>query len=102
MNNGGSVDIIASGADVTDGSKYSTSKNSSTGLYYRLHILNVGVSDVKKYRCQGSNNGMILNFYLQLILLGRCNHTLGIFKVWKIEGIIVVVESRILFEVRFL
>jgi hypothetical protein len=73
--NGGIVDIIADRSDVTDSSKYSTSKNPSTGLYYRLQILNVGVSDVKKYRCQGFNNGMILNFYLQLILLGRCNHS---------------------------
>ena len=73
--NAGSVDIIAAGGDVIDNSKYSTSKNPSTGLYYRIHILNVGVSDVKKYRCRGSNNGMIINFYLQLILLGRCNHT---------------------------
>jgi hypothetical protein len=100
--NGGIVDIIADRSDVTDSSKYSTSKNPSTGLYYRLQILNVGVSDVKKYRCQGFNNGMILNFYLQLILLGRCNHTSVIFKVWKIEGFIVVGESRILFEVRSL
>jgi hypothetical protein len=28
--------------------KYSVSKNPSTGLYYRLHILNVGVSDLKE------------------------------------------------------
>ena len=96
------MNIIASGADAIDSSKYSVSMNPSTGLYYRLHILNVGVSDVKKYRCQGFNNGMILIFYLQLILLGRCNHTSVIFKVWKIEGFIVVGESRILFEVRSL
>jgi hypothetical protein len=98
--NAGSVGIIAAGGDVIDNSKYSTSTNPSTGLYYRLHILDVGVSDVKKYRCQGFDNGMILNFYLQLILLGRCNHTSVIFKVWKIEGFIVVGEWGILFEVR--
>jgi hypothetical protein len=86
--NGSSVDPVAASGAVTDGSKYSISKNPSTRLYYRLHILNVEVSDLKKYRCQGSNNGMILNFYLQLIILGRCNHTSVIFKVWKIEGFI--------------
>jgi hypothetical protein len=46
--NGGNVDIIASGGAVTDSSKYSVSTNPS-GQYYILHILNVGVSDVKKY-----------------------------------------------------
>ena len=55
--------IIESGADVIDNSKYLTYKNPSTGQYYRLHILNVGVSDVKKYRCQAAINGMIQNFY---------------------------------------
>ena len=49
--NGSSVDIITSGADVVDNSKYLTSKKPSTGLYYKLHILNVGVSDIKKHRC---------------------------------------------------
>ena len=73
MYNGGSVDIIASGVDTIDNSKYSTSKN-PTGLYYRLHILNVGESDVKKHKCEGVVNGMILSFYLQLTLLGRCIH----------------------------
>ena len=75
MHNGGSADIIASGADTIDDSKYSTSKNPSTGLYYRLHILNVEVSDLKKYRCEGNVNGGIQNFYLQLILIGTCNYT---------------------------
>ena len=100
--NGGNVIIIASRADTINGSKYSTSKNPSTGLYYRLHILNVGMSDLKKYRCEAPVNGMILNFYLQLILSGRCNYTSVVFLVWKIEGFIVVGESRILFEVRLL
>jgi hypothetical protein len=45
VHNSDSVDIIADGGAVIDNSKYSTSKNSLTGLYYRLHILNVGVSD---------------------------------------------------------
>ena len=49
--NGDNVNIIASGSDVIDDSKYSVSKNPSTGLYYRLRILNVVVSDAKKYRC---------------------------------------------------
>jgi len=49
--NGSSVDIIASGADVIDNSIYLASKKPSTGLYYKLHILNVGVSDIKKHRC---------------------------------------------------
>jgi len=41
----------------------------STELYYRLHILNAGVSDVKKYRCQALVNGMIQYIYLQLIFI---------------------------------
>jgi hypothetical protein len=98
--NGGRWDIIASGVDTMDNSKYSTSKNPSTGLYYRLHILNVGMSDLKKHRCEALVNGGIQTFYLQLILLGRCNYTSVFFKVWKIEGFIVVGESTILFEVR--
>ena len=78
------MDIIAS-ADVTiDDDKYSTSKNPSTGLYYRLHILNAGVSDVKKDRCQGLVNGVSRAFYLKLDLLGRCNYILIIFKVRNI------------------
>ena len=67
------MDIIASGVDTIDNSKYSTSKNPSTGLYYRLHILNVGVSDIKKHRCVAAVNGVIQHFYLQLILVGMCN-----------------------------
>jgi hypothetical protein len=63
---------IASNGDVIDASKYSTSKNPSSGLYYRLHILNVEVSDVKKYRCSGIVNGEYETFFLQLILIGRC------------------------------
>ena len=71
MNKGDNVNIIASGSSVIDGSKYSISKNPSTGLYYRLHILNVGVSDLKKYTCQAVVNGVIQHFYLQLILIGQ-------------------------------
>jgi hypothetical protein len=51
--NGVEWDIVAAGGDTVNGSKYAVSKNPSTGLYYRLHILNVGVSDVRKHRCQG-------------------------------------------------
>ena len=78
MYNGGSVITVASGADTLDGSKYSVSKNPSTGLYYRLHILNVGVSDIKKYRCNG---GVLQHFYLNLDVLSRYNYTLVIAKV---------------------
>jgi hypothetical protein len=53
--NGGSVITVASGADAVNGSKYSVSKNPSTGLYYRLHILNVGVSNIKKHRCKATS-----------------------------------------------
>ena len=76
MYNDGSVNTLASGADTVDGSKYSVSKNPSTGLYYRLHIKNVGVSDLKKYRC---NARIFQHFYLQLDVIGR--YTLVIFKV---------------------
>ena len=100
--NGGSYNVIADGGDTINVSKYSVSKNPSTGLYYRLHILNVGMSDIKKHRCEGTDNGAIIHFYLQLILLGRCNYTSVVSKVWKIEGFIVVGEWGILFEVRSL
>ena len=69
---GGIWSIIANEGDVTDSSKYSTSKNSSTGLYYRLHILDVKVSDIKKHRCEAVISGEIQTFFLQLILIGRC------------------------------
>jgi hypothetical protein len=46
-------DIIAYNSVTIDNSKYSTSKNPSTGLYYILHILNVEVSDLKKHKCNG-------------------------------------------------
>ena len=42
---------VAIDGDAIDDSKYLVSKNTLTGLYYRLHILNVGVSDLMKYRC---------------------------------------------------
>ena len=82
--NGDNVNIIANRFDVIDSSKYSVSRNPLTELYYRLHILNVGVSDVKKYRCQESNNGMILNFYTKLDFLSRYIYTLVIFIVRNI------------------
>ena len=62
-------DLIASGADITNKSKYNISKNPSTGLYYRLHILNVGVSDLVNYKCSGNVNGVIQQFYFQLIYI---------------------------------
>ena len=80
MYNGGSADAVAVGGAVLDDSKYSLSKNPSTGQYYILHILNVGESDVQKYRCQTNVNGMNQNFYLKLDFLGRCNYTLVILK----------------------
>ena len=74
MYNGGSWNTISAAFDINDiyKSKYNVSTNSA-GLYYRLHILNVGMSDVKKYRCEAVVNGVIQNFYLKLDLLGRCN-----------------------------
>jgi hypothetical protein len=63
---------LADGGNVIDGSKYSTSTNPLTGLYYRLHILNVGESDVKKYYCDALVNKRTQTFFLQLILIGRC------------------------------
>ena len=65
-------DIVADRSETIDNSKYLTSKNPSTGLHYRLHILNIEVSDLKKYRCSGIVNGVFRDFYLQLDLLGRC------------------------------
>jgi hypothetical protein len=49
-NDDGSTDPVAGGDTTIDSSKYSVSKNPLTGLYYRLHILNVGISDLKKYK----------------------------------------------------
>jgi hypothetical protein len=69
--NGGGWNIIAAGGDTTEDFKYSVSKNPLTGLYYRLHILNVGVSDLTKYRCERSVNRMIQIFYIKLDLLGQ-------------------------------
>ena len=68
-NSAGGVDTVASGNLIQDESKHSISKNPSTGLYYRLHILNVVMSDVEKYRCQAVINGVFQRFYLQLILI---------------------------------
>ena len=79
MYNGNTWVLIASRADVIEDSKYSTSKNPSTGLYYRLHIMKVGVSDLKKYQCSGAVDGRVQSFFLQLILIGRCNYILAIF-----------------------
>ena len=67
--NGGQWKSIASGNDINDKSKYKVSTNPTTGLYYRLHILNVGMSDVKQYRCQATINGEKREFYLKLDLL---------------------------------
>jgi hypothetical protein len=65
-----SVNVIASGNDINDKSKYSVYTNPSTGLYYRLHILNVRLSDLRTYVCQAVANGVVQYFYLQLILIG--------------------------------
>ena len=74
MYNGGSWNSIAVAFDITDiyKSKYNVSTNSA-GLYYRLHILNVGMSDVKEYKCEAVVDGKIQSFFLKLDLLGRCN-----------------------------
>ena len=76
------MNIIASGNDINDKSKYKVSTNPSTGLYYRLYILNVGMADVKKYRCNGLVNEVSQEFFLQLDLLGRC-YIMVIFNVLK-------------------
>ena len=68
--NGGTGDTVANDAITKDDSKYSVSKNSSSGKYYRLNIKNVEASDAKKYSC----SGVTKTFYLQLDLLGRCNY----------------------------
>ena len=79
---GGEWYLIANGGDIVDEPKHSVSKNPTTNLYYRLLIKNVGLSDLKKYRCQGKNvNGVFQAFYLKLDFWGRCNYILVIFKV---------------------
>ena len=72
---------VAIDGDSINDSKYSVSKNPSTGLYYRLHIKNVGVSDLNKYRCQGLVNGVNQYFYIKLDFLGGCGYTLIICQV---------------------
>ena len=84
----GCVNIIANDDVTINDDKYSTSKNPSTGLYYRLYILTVGVSDLKQYRCEELVNGVSRIFYLKLDFLGRCNYML----------VIVKVESKVLFQ----
>ena len=81
MYDGGSVTTVAIDGDVIDDSKYSVSKNPSTGLYYRLRILNVEVSDIQKYKCQGLVNGVNQYFYIQLDVLGGCSYILIICQV---------------------
>ena len=77
--------LIANGGDIVDESKHSVSKNPTTNLYYRLLIKNVGLSDLKKYRCQGKNvNDVLQTFYSKLDFIGRCNYILVIFKVENI------------------
>ena len=71
MSNGDEWDNIANNGDVFNTSKHSTSKNPSTSLYYRLHILSVGISDVQMYRCSGLVNGVTQLFYFKFDLLGR-------------------------------
>ena len=81
MYDGGSVTTVAIDGVAIDDSKYSVSKNPSTGLYYRLRILNVEVSDIQKYKCQGLVNGVNKYFYIQLDLLGGCSYILVICQV---------------------
>ena len=81
MYDGGSVTTVAIDGDAIDDSKYSVSKNPSTGLYYRLRILNVVVSDIQKYRCYGLVNGVYQYFYIQLDYLGGCSYILIICQV---------------------
>ena len=99
MYNGGNVDRVAIGSSAAS-SRYTTSKNPSTGLYYRLHILNVGESDLKKFRCGGIVNGVLQNFYLQLIFIGRCYYLLVTFKVGDI--FFLVGSSKILLKLDLL
>ena len=85
---------IASDGDVMPGLKYSVSINLSTGLYYRLHIPNVGVSDEKKYRCERNHNGMIQRFYIDLNLLGRCRKSCKV--IFKVENRdVIVVDNKL-------
>ena len=81
MYDGGSVRTVAIDGDAIDDSKYSVSKNPSTGLFYRLRIVNVRVSDIQKYKCQGRVNGDNQYFYIQLYFLGGCSYILIICQV---------------------
>ena len=89
MYNVDSTVIIANEGHIKDGSKYSVSKNPSSGLYYRLTIKNVGVSDAKKYRCVGN---VEQEFYFVLDLLGRCNHSC---RTIDIMGLSVVTKKKL-------
>ena len=49
------------------------------------------MSDLKKHMCEGVVNGVIENFYLQLIHIGKSNYILVIFKVRDIFSFLFVV-----------
>jgi hypothetical protein len=83
MYDGDEWDRVASAAITINKDKYSVSKNPSSRQYYRLHVLNVSRSDVKKYRCRGLVNGQTTDFFLQLDLLGRYNYIFVIFCCWQ-------------------
>lgn len=59
---------IADSNDVVNNTKYTVSANPSTGLYYRLHVLNTQPSDEGIYRCEGS---IVKSYFIQLNLYRR-------------------------------
>lgn len=58
--------ILASENSVINSTKYKVS-NTSTGLYFRLHVLNTQPDDEGIYICRG---GLNEDYYIQLILYG--------------------------------
>ena len=91
----GSANPVAAGGTVLDKSKHSVSKNPLTNRYYRLHILNVEVSDLKKYRCQALVNGKNYFFYIKLDFLGRCNYILVIL-MWRNRCFLLMGNKKII------
>lgn len=59
--------IIASESAVIDRTKYNTSVT-STGLYYRLHVLNAQPADEGIYICRG---GLNETYYIHLFVYGK-------------------------------
>ncbi|CAC5359024.1 unnamed protein product [Mytilus coruscus] len=67
----GEWSIIANQDVTINDTKYKTSINPNTGLYYKLHVLNTQSADEGIYRCRG---GITDEYFLQLTFYGKKMH----------------------------